>query len=148
MMTMITQVLESLQPIWAMTASNWPFILVGSIALGFWFAFQFLALHYWNFLREYRKPRLDVKRLERAERALRFQREELERVYAQMGKLRQEVLNWMREETQGNVVKNQASSTRNNEKASPSFESNFLSLGEIQLKQKIQQLKSSAERPH
>lgn len=116
-------------------------LVVGGFLLAFlWIAFQSLAIHYFYFYKEMKKPRPEMKRIRQLETWMRLHQEQLENIYENLSQIRGELEEKSKAEMRDTLRR--AATQSVNEMTS--VESSFMSLGEIQLKQKLDALKSKA----
>jgi hypothetical protein len=113
-------------------ATNGPTLILGVMVLIQWIALQALLIHYHLFRKNLKQPRPDGIRLQLLEQTVSLQNEQLDRIYTKLSDMRKE-LNFA-------VTRAPAQSTRAMEVQS--LEKTYTSLGEMNLKRRIQELKS------
>ena len=114
-------------------AANGTNILFGLMIFIQWVALQALLIHYHLFRKNLKQPRPDGIRLQLLEKTVAVQNEQLDRIYAKLAEMRKD-LNYA-------VTREPAAPSRIVE--APSLEKTFASVGEMNLKKRIQELKAS-----
>lgn len=118
-----------------------------SLALGLAFLFQWVAIQYLfiqnHFLKiEMKKPHPDLGRIRRYETQLSNLEGQLPLIFEKLAEHNQEI----REMSLESKTAPQGTSARQ-ENSSPSMESSYASMGEINLKKRLEAIKKSAPRP-
>lgn len=114
-------------------AQNWAMTALMAAVCVQWVALQALAIHYYLFRKNLKRPRPDRIRLATLERAVKFQEEQFERVFQKMAALREEVAN----------VERASSRSASNADSAQSIENSFVTLGEMELQKRIRELQKN-----
>jgi len=123
---------------WA--SANWAFLILAGLIFFQWVAFQALLIHYQLFRKSMKKPRTDGIRFSNIEKTLSFQAEQIELIFEKLASIKSEMADWARQE----IKKGKPTKPATEEwKASPSVEASFVSLGEINLKRRLEAMKSA-----
>lgn len=111
------------------------FVILGTAFLLQWVAFQAFVIHFQMFKTKVTRPRQDLKKIRQLERLIEFQSQQMEQVFEKYAALKKEINQVARESMQ----RSQWQAPQRSE----SIESNFLSMGEINLKKRLESLKNS-----
>lgn len=123
--------------------SNIGFIVLGALILIQWIAFQYFVVHYLYFKRSLKQPKPSESRFQQMEQRLQFQDEQIAMVYEKIAELREEQKRWASEDLKRGKSVVPDARTVNSQQSSPSIESSYVSLGEINLKRRINAIKAS-----
>lgn len=135
-----TQFQQGLQTIGAWTIENIDIVLLSLFVLAQWIALQALAIHYYYFRKNLKQPRPDAQRLQKLEQLMDFSSGQFDLVFHKLGELRKEMSKWAATDVRnGTQTKMNASMSDQN---SVSLESSMLSMGEINLKKRIDAIRS------
>jgi len=135
--------LEVIHTAWTGISQNWVIVLLSIFVFAQWMAFQTLVVHYYLFRKSLKKSRPDGLRFSSIERTLSFQGEQIERTYEKLAELRGELSKWASEDLKrspNHYSKTNGSQHTNNS----SVESSLVSMGELNLKRKIEAIKAQA----
>ncbi|PIR21645.1 MAG: hypothetical protein COV44_12010 [Deltaproteobacteria bacterium CG11_big_fil_rev_8_21_14_0_20_45_16] len=128
---------------WNGILQNWVIVLLSFFVIAQWIAFQTLVVHYYLFRKSLRKPRPDGLRFSSIEKTLSFQGEQIEKTYEKLAELRGELSKWASEDLKrspNQYLNSNVSKHTNNS----SVESSLVSMGELNLKRKIEAIKAQA----
>jgi hypothetical protein len=121
--------------------ANVGFVILGTLVVVQWVAFQALLVHYHLYRKSQKKPRNDGIRFSMIERNLKFHAEQIEMIFEKLAELKKEMGDWAIQDLQrgGQRESKPAQATGG---LSSSVESSFVSLGEINLKRRIAALRT------
>lgn len=125
----------NLQSILSWAQANMAILIIGLFVFIQYVAFQALLIHYTLFRRSLKRPRPDGLRFQQIEKTLAFHAEQMDRIFEKIAETRKDLVALTK-------VEPMSSSQRAN--LSPvSVEASFLSLGELNLKKKLEAFRQS-----
>lgn len=122
-------------------SSNLEVVILSSLIFIQWMALQAFAIHYYFFRRSVRRKRPEGLRIATLEKLVSFQSEQIERLYGQLADQKKELRDFMRERV--SLVEEKKSA---GQAPTHSMDSGYVSLGELNLKKKLEAMRSSAGR--
>jgi len=111
-----------------------PTLFLAVLVLVQWIVLQGLLFNYYYFRKGLKKPRPDGLRFAMIERALTLQMEQIERVFEKLAEFRKEISN----------ISYKKESNASKESTLTSIEASLVSMGEMNLKKRIQEIKNSS----
>ncbi len=113
--------------------ANAPMLVLGAFVLIQWIAFQVLLVHYHMFRQSLKKPTPDGIRFNTIEKVLSFQASQIDRIYGKLSDLNKEI----------NTVATTKVATKTQASTQIASDSSFITLGELNLKKRLKELKAT-----
>ena len=110
-------------------------VFLVALSLVQWIALQALAIHYHFFRKNLKRPKPDAIRMDMMEKTIALQSEQIEKIFSKLAHFNREIDQLH--------VKQSSTSRKGMDSNTGSIESSMATLGEIALKQRIQELKGS-----